>query len=103
MDFKDIKIKEKIKPDFDKLNNSFFNFLGKNKSNWEKLSTQDVTDTVKYRDVYSDQQLDRTKISAKKSFTSRFVLSIVIGILAGILMWCVISFVSSSCIHLRLK
>lgn len=64
-------------------------------SNWEKLKSKLPGETTRYRDVYADQQLDRTNISSKKSMTSRkiacialsifffFVIYLVLGIISG--------------------
>lgn len=65
-------------------------------SNWNRLRDRDVGDTTQYRNVYEDQQLERTKIQAKKTMTSRnianaaltvgvfFLSYVVIGMIAGI-------------------
>ena len=47
------------------------------KSNWELLKSQDERDTTRYRDVYSDQQLERSKIDEKQSPVSRIVLVLI--------------------------
>lgn len=61
------------------------------KRNWEKLQAQDAKDTVRNRDVYEDQQLDRTKIKEKQSPLSRIIFSAVIGLLAALLVYFVAS------------
>ena len=43
------------------------------KSNWSRISKQQPSDTTKFRDVYEDQQLERSKIQEKQSPTSRLV------------------------------
>ena len=60
-------------------------------SNWEKLQAQPARDNVRNRDVYEDQQLDRTKIKEKQSPLSRIIFSAVIGVLAALLVYFVAS------------
>lgn len=43
------------------------------KNNWSRISKQQPSDTTKFRDVYEDQQLERSKIQEKQSPTSRIV------------------------------
>ena len=54
------------------------------KSNWDKISKMGPTDTIKNRDVFADQQLDRSKMDDKQSPFSRIVLAIVMSLLVGI-------------------
>lgn len=58
------------------------------KKNWDKIRQQAVTDTMQNRDVYNTQQLDRTKVGKKQSFTSRHIIAISIGALAALVFWC---------------
>lgn len=57
------------------------------KTNWDRINEQDVTDSVRYRDVYEDQQLDRTKIQKKQKPTSRIIFSVVVAILSALLIY----------------
>ena len=41
------------------------------KKNWDILRRQAATDTLRNRDVYESQQLDRTKVGKKQSFFTR--------------------------------
>lgn len=50
------------------------------KQNWDKINEQEVTDSVRYRDVYEDQQLDRTKIQKKQGPFSRILFSVIVGL-----------------------
>jgi type IV secretory pathway TraG/TraD family ATPase VirD4 len=57
-------------------------------SNWEKVSAKDHKDTLANRDVYEDQQLDRSRINPKMSKTSRTWVSAIAGVLVFLLAWC---------------
>ena len=60
------------------------------KTNWDIIKDRKPEDTTKYRDVYNDQQLERSKIEEKQSPLSRIVATVVVAILAGILMYMVV-------------
>ncbi len=47
------------------------------KTNWEKLQDRDPSEDTRYRDVYEDQQLDRSKIEEKQSPVSRIIIAAV--------------------------
>lgn len=55
--------------------------------NWDKIRNQAPTDTLRNRDVYETQQLDRTKVGQKQSFTSRHIVAIVVGVLTFFTVW----------------
>ena len=55
--------------------------MPKSTSNWDRLRGKDVGDTTQFRDVYEDQQLDRTRVQQKQSMTSRNVANIALTIL----------------------
>ena len=55
--------------------------------NWEKIKNQSATDTLRNRDVYETQQLDRSKIGKKQSFTSRHIIAISVGVLCAFVVW----------------
>lgn len=65
----------------------------KQEKNWEHIQGQDIQDTVKYRDVYGDQQLERSQIEEKQTMTSRLVISIVLAVLISFFVYFVWSFV----------
>ena len=65
--------------------------MGKKKTNWDVLSGQNPKDTTRYRDVYDDQQLERSDIQEKQSPTLRVILSIIITVFAMALVYCLIS------------
>lgn len=62
-------------------------------SNWEKLQQRDTTDTMQYRDVYDDQQLDRSRIGEKKSPTGRIIADVVMTLFIMILLWVSVSII----------
>lgn len=62
------------------------------KKNWDKIREQSATDTLRNRDVYETQQLDRTKVGQKKSFASRHVICIIAGALTAFMVWGLWSF-----------
>ena len=61
------------------------------KTNWEKLQDKDPSEDMRYRDVYEDQQLDRSKIEEKQSPTSRIIIAAVVSLLTFVLAWTVYS------------
>lgn len=64
--------------------------MAKKKTNWDILKDRQPQDTTKYRDVYDDQQLERSRIEEKQSPTSRIIATVIVAILAGILMYMVV-------------
>lgn len=66
--------------------------MGK-KKNWDQIRNQKITDTVKYRDVYEQQQLERGKREAKGNMLGRNILNGFISLFAFILLWVIVSFV----------
>lgn len=61
------------------------------KRNWDRLQSQKPSDSMKYRDVYEDQQLERSKIEEKQSPLSRIVLITVLAVFVFALVYVVIS------------
>ena len=61
------------------------------KRNWDRIKNQKPMDTVRYRDVYEDQQLERSELDKRQTMTSRTVLSLCVGLLVFFLLWVVIS------------
>lgn len=58
--------------------------MAKKKTSWDVISEQEPMDTTKYRDVYEDQQLERSTIAEKQSPASRIVLIVVVALFAAI-------------------
>ena len=54
--------------------------MPKSTSNWDRLRGRNVQDTIAYRDVYEDQQLERTRIGEKQTMTSRNILNAVLTV-----------------------
>ena len=48
-------------------------------SNWDRLSSREDKDTLQFRDVFEDQQLDRSKIDGVRKRTARLVLTWVVA------------------------
>lgn len=51
------------------------------KRNWDRIQSQAPSESLKNRDVYEDQQLERGEISEKQSPVSRLVLTIILTVL----------------------
>ena len=66
-------------------------FGRENKKAWDVVSSQSQDDQMRFRDVYEDQQLERSNIEGKQTATSRIVFSVVVAILAAVVMWCFVS------------
>lgn len=69
-------------------------------SSWDKLSQLDVDETSSNRDVYDNQQLDRTQIEQKRKKTVAHVVGITLGLLVFVLAWIVWSLGSWGLINL---
>jgi len=57
-------------------------------SNWEKISAKAHSETLANRDVYEDQQLDRSRINPLLTKTSRTWASVVAALLVATVAWC---------------
>ena len=64
------------------------------KSNWNRLKKQKDVDKAKYRNVYENQQLERSKIEGKQSMTTRLFLTIFLTIIVFFISYLVTSFVT---------
>lgn len=65
--------------------------MAKNKTNWDKLSQQTPLETVQGRDVYEDQQFDRSKIGNKQKPTSRIIFVTIVTLFVAVLLWFLIA------------
>lgn len=63
------------------------------KRNWDRIRSQKPTETVKYRDVYEDQQLERSSIKETQTMFSRNVLNVCICLFVFALLWFLISLI----------
>lgn len=58
-----------------------------NPTNAEIISSQDVSDSIQYRDVQNRQQLQHSRIEEKKPLWPWRALAIVLGVLSCVLMY----------------
>lgn len=66
--------------------------LSVKETNWDKLRKKPAEETTKYRDVYEDQQLDRSEIQDKQTMTSRTIFVIFFTLIVGVITYAVLSF-----------
>lgn len=62
-------------------------------SNWDKIQKKKPQDTIRYRDVYDDQQLDRSEIEESGKKTGWVVLSVVLSVLITVIVYCLVSLI----------
>lgn len=62
-------------------------------SNWEKLKAKLPGETLRYRDVYADQQLDRTNMPQMKNMTSRKIATIAMSVFVFFVAYIILSVV----------
>ena len=60
-------------------------------NNWEKLQKQRNEDNSRFRDVYEDQQLDRSRIGERQTMASRAWIAILVGVLVGLVFWLLVA------------
>lgn len=53
----------------------------------EKLAKRQPTETPKYRDVFDDQQVERSSIAAKETMTTRLIVAVVLAVCTFIVVW----------------
>lgn len=58
--------------------------MAKKKTSWDMIQDQQPQDTTQYRDVYEDQQLERSQIGEKQTATSRIILCLIVAALVGV-------------------
>ena len=54
---------------------------GSNASNWEKLAGRDHGETLSNRDVFGEQQLDRSQLGRPESTTRNTVVATIVAVL----------------------
>lgn len=69
--------------------------MPKKLSAWDQLRNRDSSQTTQYRDVYEDQQLDRTSLGHKRSMKSRVVADIAMTIFFFFIFWVVFSIIEA--------
>ena len=60
-------------------------------SNWEKLDSRDHSETLANRDVFGDQQLDRSELGSPESKNRTIIISSVVAFLVFLLSWVLLS------------
>lgn len=63
------------------------------KKNWDRIREQAPSDSVSYRDVYEDQQLERSKLQEKQTPVSRMILVVLFTLLVGVMTYSLASIV----------
>ena len=61
------------------------------KKNWNIVRKQKMSETMRHRNVYEDQQLERSSIAPKQTMLSRNILNGIVSFLAFILIWVIAS------------
>ena len=61
------------------------------KTNWDVIKDQDYKDTLRGRDVYNTQQLERGDLAPKTSMLGRDIANAIICILVVIILWFVVA------------
>ena len=67
--------------------------MARKKTNFQKLKGRSTSEKNQYRDVYEDQQLERSQIADKQSFTSRLILCIFLSLFIAAAVYFLVSFV----------
>ena len=62
------------------------------KTNWELIRDQDPHDAVEHRDVFNEQQLERSQLAEKKTMRSRTILTGAITLFLFLALWFMMSF-----------
>ncbi len=63
------------------------------KTNWNKIQNQKAEDDARYRDVYEDQQLDRSHIEEKQTMTSRALMVLALSLVVFALVYWIVALV----------
>lgn len=58
-----------------------------NATSWDKIAAQDAQETLPYRDVHSQQQLDRRVKTKKRSKTPGLILGGITGVVVSLVVW----------------
>ena len=68
--------------------------MARNKSAWDHLQNLTPSQTTQYRDVYNDQQLERTTLGNVKDMKSRVVSDIAMTVAFFVIVWLILSLLS---------
>ena len=63
------------------------------KTSWEQLEGQRFEDSVQYRDVYEDQQLERKRIGERQTPLTRTVAAVAFTVLVAVVVWFFVSLI----------
>ena len=66
------------------------------KKNWDKIRTQKNEENARFRDVYEDQQLDRSHIEPKQTMFSRNIMAGVAALFVAIVGWVLVAYIEMS-------
>ncbi|MFD7668096.1 type IV secretory system conjugative DNA transfer family protein [Streptomyces sp. NPDC059788] len=64
-------------------------------SSWDKISARTPGETLANRDVYDNQQLDRSELRSRRSTTPGIIAAVVIGVLVAIVAWLLYSVIAT--------
>lgn len=67
---------------------------GRNDTNWDRLRKRGASETLQNRDVYEDQQLERSSFGKLQSPTSRNIFAGVLTVFVAIITWMFVSLIS---------
>ncbi|GAA3257504.1 type IV secretory system conjugative DNA transfer family protein [Streptomyces lavendulae] len=65
-------------------------------SSWEKISARTPGETLTNRDVYDNQQLDRSKFLTRRSTRPGIVVAVITGLLVTVVAWVVYSLIATA-------
>ncbi|MCM2392693.1 type IV secretory system conjugative DNA transfer family protein [Streptomyces albipurpureus] len=64
-------------------------------SSWDKISARSPGETLTNRDVYDNQQLDRSKFSTLRSARPGIVVAVIAGVLVTVVVWVLYSLIAT--------
>ncbi|MGW2984290.1 type IV secretory system conjugative DNA transfer family protein [Streptomyces goshikiensis] len=64
-------------------------------SSWDKISARSPGETLTNRDVYDNQQLDRSKFSTLRSTRPGIVVAVIAGVLVTVVVWVLYSLIAT--------
>ena len=70
--------------------------MAKKKSNYDKIQAQSNADTARYRNVYEEQQMDRTRMGEKLTMASRAPIAIAAAAAVALLFWLIAGWIETS-------
>ena len=82
--------------DFSKIKDKIPNPFRENVANWDIIQETPDTDTLKYRDVYEEQQLERSDMEKKQTPVSRIIATAAATLGVAIVVWLLISVIEAA-------